>query len=310
MPAILTEAEFNAIKTQVLDSAPANMDEAIFNKWASAQMGAAIAQAETEKAGSMGETARRTGAGIVSGVKASLNPMNLVRGPYELAKDVLTNRGRGTLEGLEAIASGDPEAGGEMIGGLLTGGVAGRLIPKLPSAMRTVRNIPNATIPKTATTIGDVVKGTTKAVVTARNPLLRPVLKSIAEEAATRVAREIERPSNVQAAFKAVKDVASKRGVTLSPSDIEAVVKELNATDSVELAPVSPDSWTGGTSGAVPHETRSASFGPRGDLKAYLARQADALPTDVMDSLRAIAHGDAVRLKALMEMYKKGKPAR
>src|SRR2546428_1605211 len=68
---------------------------------------------------SLGETARQTAAGIGQGALAAINPLNLVRGPYELAKDVIAHHGAGTLANLQQIAQGNPAGGGQAIGGLL-----------------------------------------------------------------------------------------------------------------------------------------------------------------------------------------------
>lgn len=89
---------------------------------------------------SLADTGLRTVKGIVKGGASTLNPVNLVRGPYELGKDILTNSGENTLAGLSAIAHGDPEAGGEAIGGLLVGGAMGKLVPKVPEGLRVTGN--------------------------------------------------------------------------------------------------------------------------------------------------------------------------
>ncbi len=62
----LTEEEFNIVKDGVLKSAPPNMDEDTFNKWASGQMPAALNQAETLKGASLG-------ASIKDGLQALLD---------------------------------------------------------------------------------------------------------------------------------------------------------------------------------------------------------------------------------------------
>lgn len=85
---------------------------------------------------SLGDTASRTGAGIVRGAVDAVNPVNLIRGPLALHEDIWGgNKGAGTIAGLKAIASGDPDAGGQAIGGLTTALIAPHVLPKVPGAL-------------------------------------------------------------------------------------------------------------------------------------------------------------------------------
>jgi hypothetical protein len=61
-----TEEEFNVVKEGVMKSAPPNMDEATFNKWAGPQFAAAIEQAETLKGASRGKSIKESMEQIIS----------------------------------------------------------------------------------------------------------------------------------------------------------------------------------------------------------------------------------------------------
>ena len=101
---------------------------------------------------SLGDTALSTGKGIVEGVAQGLNPVNWVMGPYNTAKDLITNRGRGTIEGLKQVASGDPEAGGQAIGNLLL------MHPKVMPVIPKVYQKTGAGIQKIAPLVGKATK--------------------------------------------------------------------------------------------------------------------------------------------------------
>ena len=88
---------------------------------------------------SLKDTGTRTIKGVVRGAVSAANPINWVKGPIDLVKD-LSSGGHGTADTLRAIASGDPDVGGEAIGALLTGGIAGRVVPPL------ARRTPNAMV--------------------------------------------------------------------------------------------------------------------------------------------------------------------
>lgn len=88
---------------------------------------------------SLADTGLRTVKGIVKTGVSALNPVNLVRGPYELAKDVGFHHGDQTREMVSAVLSGDPDIGGQAIGALAMGGVLGRVLPRVPAMAKTAR---------------------------------------------------------------------------------------------------------------------------------------------------------------------------
>lgn len=112
----------------------------------------------TAFAGSLADTATRTGAGIVRGALAPmLHPIDTAKGIYDAA-DALgpyalpgtiprtperDAKAQALLGGLKTIASGDPDAGGEAIGGLLSG----KLMSGAPRVLGSIRG---AAIPAAA----------------------------------------------------------------------------------------------------------------------------------------------------------------
>lgn len=78
---------------------------------------------------SLEKTASDTGAGIVQGIGNALNPINLAKGAYDVITGVTDpaslmikgyQQAPQMAAGLKTIAKGDPNAGGQAIGGLLT----------------------------------------------------------------------------------------------------------------------------------------------------------------------------------------------
>lgn len=85
---------------------------------------------------SAGDTIKRTIKGVVRGAASPvLHPIDTIKSPFLLAKD-LAGGGHGTADMLREIASGNPDVGGEAIGGLLLA----KFGPTLASAA--ARNVP------------------------------------------------------------------------------------------------------------------------------------------------------------------------
>lgn len=76
MPRTLTEGEFNAIKSALLDQAPDGLSEAEFQRWMGPRLDGAIAQAENSPAPVSGSALRR----FLSGAGGMLNPVPMVTG--------------------------------------------------------------------------------------------------------------------------------------------------------------------------------------------------------------------------------------
>lgn len=76
MPRTLTEQEYNAVKEQVMQSAPPNMDEATFTRWIGPQMHAALVEAELKPPMQHDPAAWR----FVAGAASMLNPIAMVEG--------------------------------------------------------------------------------------------------------------------------------------------------------------------------------------------------------------------------------------
>ncbi len=106
---------------------------------------------------SAADTGMRTLKGVVRGAEASINPVNLVRGPYELGKDILTNRAQGITDTLRAIGEGNPDVGGEAIGSLLTGAAAGRILPNVSGAARHLLTPAAKSLPISTATKGPMI---------------------------------------------------------------------------------------------------------------------------------------------------------
>ena len=135
-----TKEEFQAAAAKVAASAPPGLSRKEFFDRVEGELnrGKTLNAPSDYWAGvrqSAGDTLGKTATGVGEGVVSALNPINLVRAPYELGKDILTNKARNTGDALARIIQGDPEAGGQAIGGLLVGGAAPRIIPKIPSGM-------------------------------------------------------------------------------------------------------------------------------------------------------------------------------
>lgn len=79
---VLSEQEYNAVRDDVLRSAPPNLDEATFNQWIGGAMTAAIAEAETRPAAQEGSALGRFGAGL----GAMLNPVEMAKGAYQAVR--------------------------------------------------------------------------------------------------------------------------------------------------------------------------------------------------------------------------------
>ncbi|HKA39852.1 MAG TPA: hypothetical protein VKD25_08785 [Burkholderiales bacterium] len=76
----LSEAEFEQVKQAVLASAPPNMDEATFNRWAGPQLAAALAEAELRPAGTTFDR-------FTAGIWEHVNPAGILSGLGEVAWD-------------------------------------------------------------------------------------------------------------------------------------------------------------------------------------------------------------------------------
>lgn len=83
MARTLTEEEFERVKAQVLASAPPNMSEATFNKWAPAQLAAAIAEAELRPPALEGGPGTR----FAASAGPYVNPITMATGLWESIKD-------------------------------------------------------------------------------------------------------------------------------------------------------------------------------------------------------------------------------
>ncbi len=238
---------------------------------------------EAKKAPSYGEdvmsTLKGEAEGLVGGLTAPiLHPIDTVTGLYNTVRHPIdTARGVGKV-----LTEGSAEDIGKLYGNVASGAILGKVAPKLPTAVSKAMAVPerigqsvDATL-GFRPTVGDIAIGTAKGLFTQRNPLLKPILQAITEEATQRAAALIDQPANVQAGFKAVSAAAAKRGFKLSSADLDEVIAALREPESVTLAPMEPDTWTNGESGAVPHARGSASYGPYGDLKAWLERRFSA----------------------------------
>jgi hypothetical protein len=165
VPRVLSETEFNAIKSQVLSAATENLSEQDFYRWAGPRMAAAIGKAENLPAKPEGSAAGR----FISGAADVLNPVALVEGvagavrhPINTATALVgaqVNQGRQAIDlakqgryteavghgvaaavpllGPAAAEAGEQIASGDVAGGLGKG--AGLLVPALaPTAVRGV----------------------------------------------------------------------------------------------------------------------------------------------------------------------------
>src|SRR5262245_16690065 len=87
---VLSEAEFNAVRNQVLQSLPDNWDEATFNRNIGMEMDKAIAEAEHSTAPVEGSATGR----FVSNAAEMLNPVTMAKGIYGAVRhpiDTVTN---------------------------------------------------------------------------------------------------------------------------------------------------------------------------------------------------------------------------
>lgn len=79
---VLSEEEYNAVREQVLASAPPNLDEATFNKWIGPTMTAAIAEAELRAPEQQGSAIGR----FASNAASMLNPIEMAKGAYQAVR--------------------------------------------------------------------------------------------------------------------------------------------------------------------------------------------------------------------------------
>ena len=170
---------------------------------------------------SAGDTAMRTIRGVKRGAIAAINPINIATGLYDTGKDVLTNRGRDTREGLSemasAVASGDPDVGGEVIGGLLTGGLASRFVPRM--------------IKRGAPIAADITRAAGKTAVSREFPITGTALKEWDKVRTGRAMREVDAPVNVAKARQNVFDASKGKNTALGSDDIADVLAQLGAED-------------------------------------------------------------------------------
>lgn len=101
--------------------------------------------------------------GILNGLTSPiLHPINtFIKAPLAMGKDILYNHGQDTLAGIKKVVSGDPEAGGNAIGGLLTALAA----PRVPKMVKGAADAGGAGVMKVASAAGNVASKAPKAVV-------------------------------------------------------------------------------------------------------------------------------------------------
>lgn len=113
---------------------------------------------------SIGKTAGDT----VKGVAQGLNPINLIRGPLGLAKDLYQTGGVNAVKSLGKFASDavtgkmEPQEGGQMIGNLLLGAAVPKVAPMLPKAAGSLLSVPEkalGVVKKYPMTTGAVIGG-------------------------------------------------------------------------------------------------------------------------------------------------------
>ncbi len=173
----LTEAEFERVKAEVLASAPANLDEATFTRWAGGTLTAAIAEAELQPGPLDGSVLSR----LASNAWAKVNPVTIVgellqaaASPVQTVKNIagasvaeaakarealgqgryLEAFGHGVgmvpLLGPAAVAAGEQIGQGDIAGGIGSGVglVAGVLAPgaaaKLPARIPVIPRMARA----------------------------------------------------------------------------------------------------------------------------------------------------------------------
>lgn len=129
MPRTLSEQEFNAVKSKVLDSAPDNLSKDDFQRWVGPAMEQAIGEAENSNPAPDGSATGR----FLEGAAKNLNPITAITGLYGAVRHPIDTAGSILNANLEQLkkANEDRKAGNfsEMVGH----GAAG-LIPVLGPA--------------------------------------------------------------------------------------------------------------------------------------------------------------------------------
>lgn len=227
----LSREAFERARQVAIDAAPEGLSREQFDRYLSNAIDAEERgpQASTFAEGftrSLADTGVRTLNGVVRGAASAVNPINWVKGPIDLAID-LASGGHGTAETLRAIASGDPDVGGEVIGALLTGGVAGRVLPKVPTGIRRVRG----------SAPYQYAAGVSKGALS-ETPLIAPVVKGayrgLQDVRLDRAAERIGSVANRAKGSKAIMEYGASRNAALSADDVSELVQALREPSRVE----------------------------------------------------------------------------